>query len=107
MADRRDRHRAPARGPSGLAIASLALAMLLVLITVLATQLRHSSLAALRLGSRRPHIVVVRHVYETVIQERIIPAAGASGAGGTTVSSSGTSFSSSAPLAAAPTTRTS
>jgi hypothetical protein len=81
--------------------------MLLVLMTVLATQLRDSSLAVQRLASRRPHIVVVRHVYETVIRELVIPAAGASSAGATTVSSSGTSFSGSAPVTAAPTTRTS
>ena len=107
MPDRHGRRRSVARGPGGLAIASLALAVFLALMVVLATQLRDNPGAVQRLASRRPHVVVVRRVYQTVIRERVVSAAVPAGAGGTTVSSSGASYSGSAPVAAAPTTRTS
>ena len=78
--------------------ASVALAAFLVLLIVLATQLRNNPTAA---GlAARPKVVVVRRIYETTIHERIIGASGKSGA--TTVSSS--SPISAPPLPATPVT---
>jgi len=87
----RSRPRQPANGPGLLATASAALAAFLVLVVILATQLRGDPGPS---GLQKPGVVVVRRVYETVIHERIIAAPGAgvtTGVGRATVSSSGAS----------------
>jgi hypothetical protein len=95
--------RRPAAGPSILTTVSVALAAFLVLLIVLATQLRNDRTAA-DLAAQKPRIVIVRRIYETIVHERIIGATGKGGA--TTVSSS--SAVSASPLPAAPVaTRTS
>lgn len=92
-----------ASGPSVVTTVSVALAAFLVLLIVLATQLRNDPSAA-GLATQKPRVVVVRRIYETIVHERIIGASGKSGA--TTVSSS--SAESASPLPAAPVaTRTS
>ena len=84
----------------------MALAVFLALVIVLAIQLRDHP-GSVGLAAQKPRVVVVRRIYETTVHERIIAAAGATGAGGTTVSSSSANVSG-APLPAAPViTRTS
>jgi hypothetical protein len=70
----------------------VALAAFLVLLVVLAMQLRDNPRAA-GLVAQKARIVVVRRVYLTTVHERVIGAAGAAGASGTTVSSSSASVS--------------
>jgi hypothetical protein len=84
----------------------MALAAFLPLVIALAIQLRDHPGAA-GLATQKARIVIVRRIYQTTVHERIIAAAGATGAGGTTVSSSSANVSG-PPLPAAPvTTRTS
>ena len=90
-------------GPSVVTTVWVALAAFLVLLIVLATQLRNDPTAA-GLAAQTPRVVVVRRIYETIVHERII---GASGKGGATTVSSSSAVSAS-PLPAAPVaTRTS
>ena len=87
------------------ATATVALAGFMVVLTVLAMQLRNNP-GSVGLATVKPRVVVVRRIYQTTVHERII---GATGVAGTTVQSSSASVSSPpTPVAVAPvTTRTS
>lgn len=94
----------PARWGVG-ATAMVALAAFMVVLTLLAIQLRTNP-ASLGLVAARSRVVVVRRIYQTTVHERIIGATGSPGAA-TTVSSSSVGVSS-PPAAGAPvSTRTS
>lgn len=102
MSDQPTSRPRPASGPSVVTTVSVALAVFLVLLIVLATQLRNDPKGAGLVAQKR--VVVVRRIYETVVHERVIGATGKGGA--TTVSSS--SAVSASPLPATPVaTRTS
>ena len=87
------------------ATATVALAGFMVVLTLLAMQLRNNP-SSVGLATVTPRVVVVRRIYQTTVHERII---GATGAAGTTVQRSIASVSGPAtPIAVAPvTTRTS
>ena len=85
-------------GPDRLTVVLLAIAAFLLVLALLASQLRPTVTVA----SRRP-VVVLRRIYETKVVETV---PGASGANGTSVSQS-VSGSTPADAAAAPTTRSS
>jgi hypothetical protein len=91
------------RGQSALATICAALGAFLVLLIVLASQLRSHPHGA-GLGGQNVRVVLTRRIYETIVHERVIGAKGPSGA--MTVSSS-SAVSVSPPIAARVRTRTS
>lgn len=91
------RRRAAVSGPDRVTVMLVTLTVFLVILAGLAWQMRSVS------GRPAHRMVVVRRVYETRVIETVVGAPG----GGSSVTQSVSSSGSAAPLASAPTTRTS
>ena len=95
----RPRSRGAASGPDRLTVVLLAVAAFLVVLALLASELRPSSAS----GPQR-HVVVLRRLYETRVIETVV---GPGSAGNNSVTQSVSSSGSTAVPASAPTTRAS